>query len=200
MSRLSVWSLLQPHVTPYASSSRQQLQKYEYIWLKLRYRVVTLPAAKCSGVDLRPAMSLAFTFTASTSFFTLETSPFLQASNSSLKAPFAPMTPMPQLAGLLLPDSGVDPGLVALPSVVVGELALLLLVLALVLLLLLALRARDGDVLVVGEAGFASPSATLSAPLPRGGREASSVDAGGEPGGVKGIEELRGGEDSRELG
>lgn len=161
---------------------------------------MTLPAAKCSGVDLRPAMSLAFTFTASTSFFTLETSPFLQASNSSLKAPFAPMTPMPQLAGLLLPDSGVDPGLVALPSVVVGELALLLLVLALVLLLLLALRARDGDVLVVGEAGFASPSATLSAPLPRGGSEASSVDAGGEPGGVKGIEELRGGEDSRELG
>lgn len=36
---------------------------------------------------MRPAMSLAFTFTESTSFFTLDTSPLRHASNSSLKAP-----------------------------------------------------------------------------------------------------------------
>lgn len=149
-----------------------------------------LPAAKCSGVDLRPAMSLAFTFTASTSFFTRDTSPFRQASNSSLKAPFAPLPP----PGLELPESGVEPGLVPLPSVVVGELALLLVP----LLPLLLVRAGAGEV-VVGEAGVTSPSATFSiAPL-WGSGVASSLDAGGEPGGVPGREEPRGGEDSREL-
>lgn len=148
---------------------------------------------------MRPAMSLAFTFTASTSFFTLETSPFRQASNSSLNAPFEP--PPPPLLPLLLPasplpESGVEPGLVPLPSVVVGELALLL---VLLLLLLLAVRARAGEVLL-GEAGVASPSAALSIPAPRESGAASSVGAGGEPGGVTGREEPRGGEDSREFG
>lgn len=159
-------------------------------------------------------MSLAFTFTASTSFFTLDTSPFRQASNSSLKAPFAPPPPpllplllqLPLLPGLPLSDSGVEPGLVPLPSVVVGELALLLVLLVVLLLLLLAVRARAGEVVVevvvvvvllvvmVGEAGATSPSAAFSiAPL-WGSGVASSVGAGGEAGGVPGRE------DSREFG
>lgn len=164
--------------------------------LKCGYISFWLPAAKCRGVDLRPAMSLAFTFTASTSFFTLETSPFRQASNSSLNAPDPPLPLL--LPGLPLPESGVEPGLVPLPSVVVGELAVLLVP----LLLLLAVRARAVEVVVVvvGEAGVTSPSAAFSiAPL-LGSGVASSVGAGGEPGGVPGREEPRGGEDSREFG
>lgn len=62
------------------------------------------PAAKCRGVDFRPAMSLAFTFTESTSLFTRDTSPFRQASNSSLNAPPAPHTPSP---GLVAPEPGL---------------------------------------------------------------------------------------------
>ena len=167
-----------------------------------------LPAAKCRGVDFRPAISLAFTLTASTSFFTLDTSPFRQASNSSLNAPFAPPPPpplllpllLPPLPGLPLPESGVEPGLVPLPSVVVGELALLLVLLLLLpLLLLLAVRARAGEV-VVGEAGATSPSAAFSIAPRWGSGVASSAGAGGEPGGVPGREEPRGGEDSREFG
>lgn len=133
---------------------------------------------------MRPAMSLAFTFTASTSFFTLETSPFLQASNNSLKAPFAPLLP-----GFPLLESGVELGLVPLPSVVLGELALLLVVLlllvvvVLLLLLLLVARAKAGEV-VVGEAGVTSPSPVFSIAAPWGRELTSSVDAGGEPGGV----------------
>lgn len=136
-------------------------------------------------------MSLAFTFSASTSFFTFETSPFRQASNSSLNAPALPV--------LVPPESGVEPGLV--PSVVVGELAVLLVLLELELLelLLLELRAGAGE-LLLGEAGVTSPSAGLSPAAPRGGGEASSAGTGGEPGGVAGREEPRGGEDSRELG
>lgn len=151
---------------------------------------------------MRPAMSLAFTLTASTSFFTLETSPFRQASNSSLKAPLAPPPPPLLLPELPLPESGVEPGLVPLPSVVVGELTLLL------LLLLPEVeedRARAGEevvVVVVGEAGATSPSATDSIEPLRGSDEASS--AVGEPGGEPGREEplllLRGGEHSKELG
>lgn len=143
-------------------------------------------------------MSFAFTFTASTSFFTLETSPLRQASNSSLKAPFAPppllllLLPLP---GSLLPESGVEPALVPLPSVVVGELALLL------VLLLLLLRAGAGEVVVVvGEAGVASPSAVFSILSPWESGVASSVGPGGQPGGVAGREEPRGGEDSKEFG
>lgn len=154
-----------------------------------------LPAAKCSGVDLRPAMSFAFTFTASTSFFTLETSPLRQASNSSLKAPFALPLLLP-LPGSLLPESGVEPALVPLPSVVVGELALLLVL----LLLLLLLRAGAGEVVVVGEAGAASPSAVFSILSPWESGVASSAGPGGEPGGVPGRIEPRGGEDSKEFG
>lgn len=157
---------------------------------------------------MRPAMSLAFTFTASTSFFTLETSPFRQASNSSLNAPFPPPPPplplpllLLLLPGLPLPESGVEPGLVPLPSVVVGELALLLL--PPMLLLLLAVRARAGEeeaVVVLGEAVDTSPSAAFSiAPL-LGRGVASSMGADGEPGEVPGRVEPRGGEDSRELG
>lgn len=133
-------------------------------------------------------MSLAFTFSASTSFFTFETSPFRQASNSSLNAPALPV--------LVPPESGVEPGLVPLPSVVVGELAVLLVLLELELL---ELRAGAGE-LLLGEAGVTSPSAGLSPAAPRGGGEASSAGTGGEPGGVAGREEPRGGEDSRELG
>lgn len=146
---------------------------------------MSLPAAKCRGVDLRPAMSLALTFTASTSFFTLETSPFLQASNNSLKEPFAPLLP-----GFPLLESGVEPGLVPLPSVVVGELALLLVVVLLllllvVLLLLLVARAKAGEV-VVGEAGVTSPSPVFSIAAPWGRELASSMDASRELDGVTG--------------
>lgn len=145
---------------------------------------MSLPAAKCRGVDLRPAMSLALTFTASTSFFTLETSPFLQASNNSLKEPFAPLLP-----GFPLLESGVEPGLVPLPSVVVGELALLLVVVLLlllvVLLLLLVVRAKAGEV-VVGEAGVTSPSPVFSIAAPWGRELASSMDASRELDGVTG--------------
>lgn len=133
---------------------------------------------------MRPAMSLALTFTASTSFFTLETSPFLQASNNSLKEPFAPLLP-----GFPLLESGVEPGLVPLPSVVVGELALLLVVVLLlllvVLLLLLVVRAKAGEV-VVGEAGVTSPSPVFSIAAPWGRELASSMDASRELDGVTG--------------
>lgn len=135
---------------------------------------------------MRPAMSLALTFTASTSFFTLETSPFLQASNNSLKEPFAPLLP-----GFPLLESGVEPGLVPLPSVVVGELALLLVVVLLlllllvVLLLLLVARAKAGEV-VVGEAGVTSPSPVFSIAAPWGRELASSMDASRELDGVTG--------------
>ena len=44
-----------------------------------------LPAAKCNGVDLRPAVSLAFTFVESTIERTFVKSPHLQASKSSLR-------------------------------------------------------------------------------------------------------------------
>ena len=44
-----------------------------------------LPAAKCNGVDLRPAVSLAFTFVESTIERTFVKSPHLQASKSSRK-------------------------------------------------------------------------------------------------------------------
>lgn len=42
-----------------------------------------LPAAKCRGVDLRPAVSLAFTDCGVINFFTRTASPVLQASNNS---------------------------------------------------------------------------------------------------------------------
>lgn len=42
-----------------------------------------LPAAKCNGVDLRPAVSLAFTVCELINFFTLTMSPVLHASNNS---------------------------------------------------------------------------------------------------------------------
>lgn len=45
--------------------------------------IMHLPAAKCNGVDLRPAVSLAFTVCELISFFTLTMSPVLHASNSS---------------------------------------------------------------------------------------------------------------------
>lgn len=41
------------------------------------------PAAKCNGVDLRPAVSRALTVCGVISFFTLAISPVLQASKSS---------------------------------------------------------------------------------------------------------------------
>lgn len=57
-------------------------------------------------------MSLAFTFTESTSLFTRDTSPFRQASNSSLNAPPAPHTPSPGLSasepGLWLPAVALE--------------------------------------------------------------------------------------------
>lgn len=46
-------------------------------------KVLHLPAAKCNGVDLRPAVSRALTVCGVISFFTLAISPVLQASNSS---------------------------------------------------------------------------------------------------------------------
>lgn len=84
------------------------LTNTDYIEQIHKYR----PAAKCRGVDFRPAMSLAFTFTESTSLFTRDTSPFRQASNSSLNAPPAPHTPSPGLAapepGLWLPAVALE--------------------------------------------------------------------------------------------
>lgn len=41
------------------------------------------PAAKCNGVDFRPAVSLAFTVCELINFFTLTMSPVLHASNNS---------------------------------------------------------------------------------------------------------------------
>ncbi len=65
-------------------------------------------------------MSLAFTFTESTSLFTRDTSPFRQASNSSLNAPPAPHTPSSGLAapepGLWLPAVALELMLLQLPS------------------------------------------------------------------------------------
>lgn len=47
------------------------------------------PAAKCNGVDLRPAVSLAFTVCELINFFTLIISPVLHASNNSRSGSFA---------------------------------------------------------------------------------------------------------------
>ena len=44
---------------------------------------IFIPAAKCKGEDLRPAVSLAFTLLESTIDLTLFTSPLLQASKRS---------------------------------------------------------------------------------------------------------------------
>ncbi len=134
-----------------------------------------LPAAKWSGVDLRPAMSFAFTLAESTSLFTRDTSPFLQASNSSLKAPLVPQTLSP---GLALPESGVEPAL--LPPPVVDELALLELE-----LLLLVLRSRAG----VSAAISGSPMLSGSPPA------AEPPVSVGDSGGVRGLGSGLGGED-----
>lgn len=67
-------------------------------------RVQSKPAAKCNGVDFLPAMSLAFTFTESTSLLTRETSPLRQASKSSRKAPPVAQMPSP---GLVAPEPGL---------------------------------------------------------------------------------------------
>lgn len=174
--------VVKPHV--YSSFPKLQLK----IRQVMSTRCFALPAAKCRGVDLRPAMSLALTFTASTSFFTLETSPFRQASNRSLKAPLATLLLLLLLPGTPLPESGVEPGLVPLPSVVVGELALLLVL----QLLPQAERAEAGE-LIAGEVGVTSPSGALPIAAPRGDEVASSLGAGGEPGGVTEREEPRGG-------
>lgn len=82
------------------SRNKARCLKTHYMRQIHKYR----PAAKCRGVDFRPAMSLAFTFTESTSLFTRDTSPFRQASNSSLNAPPAPHTPSP---GLVAPEPGL---------------------------------------------------------------------------------------------
>lgn len=51
--------------------------------------LLCLPAAKCSGVDLRlPAVSLAFTVCDVINFLTFTVSPDLQASNSSRNGSF----------------------------------------------------------------------------------------------------------------
>lgn len=49
-----------------------------------------LPAAKCRGVDLRPAVSRALTVFGVTNTFTLARSPVLHASNNSLKGSVFP--------------------------------------------------------------------------------------------------------------
>lgn len=56
---------------------------HKYVWILLDSKVLHLPAAKCNGVDLRPAVSRALTVCGVISFFTLAISPVLQASNSS---------------------------------------------------------------------------------------------------------------------
>lgn len=67
-------------------------------------------------------MSFAFTFTESTSLFTLDTSPLRQASNNSLNAPPMPLLPS---VGLVAPEPGLETLLLPPPEVVVVELALL---------------------------------------------------------------------------
>lgn len=52
------------------------------------------PAAKCKGVDLRPAVSLALTVLGVTNFLTRTRSPVLQASKSSLKGSAAAPDPV----------------------------------------------------------------------------------------------------------
>lgn len=123
-------------------------------------------------------MSLEFTLTESTSRFTRDTSPFRQASNSSRKAPLLAQPP----GGLVLAESGLE------PPVVLGELALLVLVL--LLLVLLALRSGAGE-----EAALASASPAPSCSPPAGGDMFPTPAPGGDPGGVRELEVMRGGED-----
>ena len=139
-----------------------------------------LPAAKWSGVDFRPAMSLAFTLTESTNLFTRDTSPFRQASNSSLNAPLEPQPP-PLLPGLELSESGVEPELLTPPVVVDVELVLLLL-----------LRAGVG---MSGETGDSSGSPALSGSEPAGGDIGPSTVAEADPTGGGESELLRGGKE-----
>lgn len=122
-------------------------------------------------------MSFAFTLTESTSLFTRDTSPFLQASNSSLKAPLVPQ-PLPP--GLALPESGVEPAL--LPPPVVDELVLL----GLVVVLLLLVLSSGAEV-----SGVISGSPTLSDSAPAAGPPVS----GGDSEGVSGLDPGLGGED-----
>lgn len=125
-------------------------------------------------------MSLELTLTESTSRFTRDTSPFRQASKSSRKAPLLAQPP----AGLVLAESGLE------PPVVLGELALLVLVLLLLVLVLLALRSGAGE-----EAAFGSASPAPSCSLPAGGDMFAAPAPGGDPGGVREFEAMRGGED-----
>lgn len=123
-------------------------------------------------------MSLELTLTESTSRFTLDTSPFLQASNNSRKAPLLAQPP----PGLVLAEPGLE------PPVVLGELALLVLVL--LLLVLLALRSGVGE-----EAALGSASPAPSGSPPAGGDMFKTPAPGGDPGGVREVEAIRGGED-----
>lgn len=101
-----------------------------------------------------------------------------QASNNSRKAPLLAQPP----TGLVLVESGLE------PPVVLGELALLVLVL--LLLVLLALRSGAGE-----EAALGSASPLPSCSPPAGGVKFGTPALGGDPGGVRELEAMRGGED-----
>lgn len=122
-------------------------------------------------------MSFEFTLTESTSRFTRDTSPFRQASKSSRKAPLLAQL----LGGLVLAESGLE------PPVVLGELAVLVLVL--LLLLVLALRSGAGEEAALGSA---SPAASCSPPA--GGDMFGTPAPGGDPGGVRELDAMRGGD------
>ena len=65
-------------------SNKNQNPKFILMKLQRIKPQKKLPAEKCNGVDLRPAVSLAFTFDESTIDRTFVKSPHLQASKSSL--------------------------------------------------------------------------------------------------------------------
>lgn len=130
-------------------------------------------------------MSLAFTFTESTSRFTRDTSPFRQASKSSLNAPPAPHTPSP---GLVVPEPGLW-----LPAVALE-----------LMLLQLELPSADAAAAVIGPglSGEDAEAAAVSvvapshsaAPVPDGlSRLAESgIIAEGDSGGGEAIATFRG--------
>lgn len=128
-------------------------------------------------------MSLAFTFTESTNRFTRDTSPFRQASKSSLNAPPAPHTTSP---GLVAPEPGLW-----LPAV---ALELMLLQLELPSAAAVAAGAgRSGEEAEAAAVSVVAPSHS-AAPVADGLSKLaeSGIIAEGDSGGGEAIAALRG--------
>lgn len=65
------------------NTNKRKFEVIRNLGFRIWHSSIYSPAAKCNGVDLRPAVSLAFTVCELINFFTLTISPVLHASNNS---------------------------------------------------------------------------------------------------------------------